>query len=167
MTLDSAEDLFAYELQGIYYVERRLVDLLDELQTSATESKLVDGFSNHREETREHVERLERAFQRVGVEPEERTVPSFDALVEEKREYDAEATDTAVQNALYDHVGRNAERLELTAYEGLLSLADALDADDEAVDLLERNYEEDQQALDTLESVSEGTEFESFTDRLL
>ena len=167
MALDSAEDLFAYELRGIYYVERRLVDLLDELQTSATESKLVDGFASHREETREHVARLERVFEILGVEPEERTVPSLDALVEEKRQYDADSNDVTVQNALYDHAGRNAERLELTAYEGLLSLADALDVDDEAVDLLEANYEEDRDALEDLEDVSEGSEFRSFADRLL
>lgn len=164
--LDSPDDLFEYELRGIYYGERRLADLLDELQTSATDSELVDGFASHRDETDEHVARLERAFDALGLESRERTVPTFDALVEEKREADDEATDTAVQNALYNHVGRKAERLELTEYEGLLALADALDVDEDVVDLLEQNRDEDEAALDDLESVSEGGEFRSFTDRL-
>lgn len=167
MTLDSPEDLFEYELRGIYYVEQQLVDVLDELQTSATQSDLVDGFADHRDETVEHVERLERTFDLLDLEPRERNVPSLDALREEKRQYDSEATDTGVQNALYDHVGRKAERLELTAYEGLLELADALDVDPDAVDLLERNLSEDEDALAELESVPEGGEFRSFTDRLL
>jgi ferritin-like metal-binding protein YciE len=167
MALDTPEDLFAYELQGIYYAERELVDMLDELQTSATESNLVDGFAEHRDETEGHVERLERAFDLLGLEPRARNVPTVDALREEKREADSEADDVAVQNALYNHVGRKAERLELTAYEGLLALADAIDADAETVDLLEQNRDEDAAALETLESVSEGGEFESFVDRLL
>lgn len=167
MTLDSPDDLFKYELRGIYYGERQLADLLDELQTSATDSDLVDDFASHRDETREHVARLERAFDVLGLEPHERTVPTFDALAEEKRMADAEATDTAVQNSLYNHVGRKAERLELTAYEGLLELAHAIDVDGEAVGLLEQNRDEDEEALDDLESVSEGGEFQSFTDRLL
>lgn len=167
MALDTAEDLFEYELRGAYYAERQLVDMLDELQTSATEADLVDGFADHRDETVEHVERLERVFALLDLEPRERTVPTVDALREEKREADAESNDEAVQNALYNHVGRKAERLELTAYEGLLALADALDVDDEAVDLLAQNRDEDRDALDELESVSEGGEFESFVDRLL
>jgi ferritin-like metal-binding protein YciE len=167
MTLDSPDDLFEYELRGIYYGERQLVDLLDELQTSATDADLVGGFADHRDETREHVERLERVFDAFGLEPRERNVPTFDALREEKRTADDEAIDTAVQNALYNHIGRKAERLELTGYEGVLALADALDADGEVIDLLERNRDEDRAALDELESVSEGGEFQSFIDRLL
>ncbi|NHN61234.1 MULTISPECIES: ferritin-like domain-containing protein [Halorussus] len=167
MALDTAEDLFEYELRGVYYAETQLVDMLDELQTSATEADLVDGFASHRDETREHVERLERVFALLDMESRGRTVPTVDALLEEKREADAESNDEAVQNALYNHVGRKAERLELTAYEGLLALADALDVDGEAVDLLAQNRDEDRDALDELESVSEGGEFESFVDRLL
>jgi len=167
MALDTPEDLFAYELRGVYYAERELTDMLDELQTSATESTLVSGFSEHRDETEVHVERLERVFDLLDVEPRARNVPTVDALREEKREADAEADDIAVQNALYNHIGRKAERLELTAYEGLLALADAIDVSPEVVDLLEQNRDEDAAALDTLESVSEGGEFESFIDRLL
>lgn len=167
MSLDTAEDLFAYQLRGVYYVEQRLLNLLDELQTSATQSSLVDGFEDHREETETHVERLERVFAITGIDLGEQTVPSFDALLREKRAYDADANDEAVQNALYDHLGRKAERLELTTYEGLLSLADALDVDREAVDLLERNRAEDEAALAELEAVSEGGQFRSFVDRLL
>lgn len=167
MTLDTPEELFAYELRGIYYGERHLEDLLDELQTSATDSDLVDGFADHRDETGGHVERLERVFALLDREVHERTVPTFDALQEEKRDIDSEVNDVAVQNALYNLLGRKAERLELTAYEGLLELADAIDADSEVVDLLEENRDEDSDALDELESVSEGAEFESFVDKLL
>ncbi|UPV76392.1 ferritin-like domain-containing protein (plasmid) [Halorussus limi] len=167
MALDTPEDLFTYELQGIYYAERQLTDMLDELQTSATESNLVEGFSHHREQTETHVERLERVFDLLDLEPHERNVPTFDALREEKRQADSEADAVAVQNALYNHIGRKAERLEITAYEGLLALADAIDVDDEVVDLLEQNRNEDKDALDSLESVSEGAEFQSFIDRLL
>ena len=163
MTLETDADLFEYQLQGAYYVERRLTDALDELQTSATKSKLVEAFAEHRDETVRQVERLEEVFDLMGLRPEERNVPSFDGLLEEKRAFDAEARNDELQNRFYNEAGRKTERMELTMYEGLLALADELDAGDDVHDLLEQNRQEEQAAFEKLESISEGS---SLLDRL-
>ena len=57
--------------------------------------------------------------------------------------------------------------MEITAYEGLLDLADRLDASPEVVDLLEQNWREEQAALEKLEGISGNSEFESLISRLL
>jgi ferritin-like metal-binding protein YciE len=157
MTLETEADLFEYQLRSAYYVERRLVDALDELQTSATDGKLVDAFAEHRDETEVHVDRLEEAFDLLGMEATEESVPSFDGLLQEKREFDAQAQSEDLQNRFYNQAGRQTERMELTMYEGLLTLADELDVDDDVRDLLEQNRREETAALEKLNSVSEGS----------
>lgn len=163
MTLETEADLFEYHLQRAYYVERRLADALDELQTSATKGKLVDAFAEHRDETVRHVERVEEVFDLLDLRPEERNVPSLDGLLEEKRAFDAEAQNEELQNRFYNEAGRLTERMELTTYEGLLALADELDVDDDVSDLLEQNRQEEEAALEKLESISEGS---SLLDKL-
>lgn len=167
MALNTLEDLFEYQLRSAYYVERRLTDALDELQTSATNDRLVDAFAQHRDETEQQVERLEAVFDRLGIRAEEESVPTLDGLLQEKREFDSKARNEELQNLFYNEAGRKTERFELTMYEGLLALADRLDADEEVVDLLEQNRQEEQAAFEKLESISEGSAFESVFDRLL
>lgn len=157
MTLETETDLFEYQLRSAYYLERRLVDALDELQTSATQGKLVDAFAEHRDETAVHVERLEEAFDLLGVEPTEESVASFDGLLQEKRDFDAESNSEALQNRFYNQAGRQAERMELTMYEELLALADEIDVADDVRDLLEQNRREEEAALEKLESISDGS----------
>ena len=157
MSLETEADLFEYQLQSAYYVERRLTDALDELQTSATKSKLVEAFAEHRDETVRQVERLEEVFDLMGLRPEERNVPSFDGLLEEKRSFDAEARNEELQNRFYNEAGRKTERMELTMYEGLLALADELNVSDDVHDLLEQNRKEEAAAFEKLESISEGS----------
>lgn len=163
MALNTLEDLFEYQLRSAYYVERRLVDALDELQTSATDGKLVDAFADHRDETVRQVERLEEAFDRLGMEAGEESVATLDGLLQDKREFDSQARNEELQNLFYNEAGRKTERFELTMYEGLLATADRLDADEEVVELLEQNKQEEQAAFEKLESISEGSLF----DRLL
>lgn len=167
MAVETLNDLFEYQLQSIYYVEKELVDALDEMQTSATNGQLVEAFADHRDETKRHVERLEEVFAALGVPAETRNVPSVDGLREEKRTFDAAARDTDLQNVFYAQAGRRAEQLEITAYQGLLDLADRLDASTEVVDLLEQNWREEQAALEKLEGISGSSEFESLVSRLL
>lgn len=67
--IQSLEDMFVYQLEEMYYVEHRLVDVLDELATEANNDTLAKGFQDHRDETREHVARIERVFESIGRRP--------------------------------------------------------------------------------------------------
>lgn len=167
MAVETLEDLFEYRLQSAYYVESQLVDTLDELQTSATNGQLVEAFAEHRDETERHAERLREVFDALGLPVEERNVPSVDGLLEEKRTFDAEALDEDLQNVFYAEAGRKSERLEIETYEGLLDLAERLDLDQDVVDLLRKNRQEEGKALEKLEDISGGSEFESMLSRLL
>lgn len=167
MPVHTLDDLFEYRLQGAYYVENRLVDALDELQTSATSETLVDAFAEHRDETERHVERLRTVFEATGIPATERNVPSVDGLLEEKRAFDAAGRDEDLQNLFYVELARKSEQLEITTYDGLLDLADRLNLGDDVIEPLRQTKREEESALEKLETVSGGSEFDSLLDHLL
>jgi ferritin-like metal-binding protein YciE len=73
MTINTLEDLFVYDLQQFYYVEKRFVDILGDLVDDANNDNVFEGFSDHRDETRHHVGNVDRVFEAIGHEPEERS----------------------------------------------------------------------------------------------
>lgn len=166
MALNSLEDLFIHQLKQVYYVENRLVDVLGELVDDASNDKLSKGFSDHRDETREHVENIERVFDALGREPEEEQSRVLDALLEEREEFVEQSDDEQLRD-LYDmQAGMKTERVEITAYQGLLMLAGKLDYSDEVTDPLDDNLSDEKSALRKLEGLSKGSKFKSIVSQL-
>lgn len=165
--METLEDMFEHNLKEMYYVENRLVGMLDEHATSASNDRLQQGFEEHREETREHVENLEAAFDAVGITPEEQESLLVEALADERERFHEMATDDQLQD-LYDMMAAmKTERMEITAYEGLLTLADKLDYGDDVKDPLEDNLSEERSTLRELEAMSKGSKFKAILGQLL
>ena len=166
MTLNTLEDLFVHDLKQVYYVENRLVDVLGDLVDDASNDKLSKGFSDHRGETVEHVENVERVFDALDREPEEERSRVLDALIEEHEEF-AEQSDDEQLHDLYDmQAGMKSERLEITAYQGLLMLAGKIDYPDEVTDPLDDNLSDEKSALRQLEGLSKGSKLKSIVGQL-
>ena len=167
MAVNDLEDMFVYQLEELYAVERTLVDVLDELADDATNDKLEMGFRDHREETRRHVDRIEEAFEALGYEPRGRESKVLGAMIEERREF-VDQTPEGELHDLFDlQAGIKTERMEITAYEGLLTLADKLDLPRDVEQLLEQNLDSEQSTLKELEALSKGSKMEGLISRLL
>ena len=65
------EKLLVQGLEKLYYTEQQLVDALEELAEETEDEDVSQAFSEHREETRQHVERLEPGVE-TGEKPEAR-----------------------------------------------------------------------------------------------
>lgn len=90
----------------------------------------------------------------------------LDALVEEHDSF-VEASDEQL-HGLYDmQAGMKTERIEITAYQGLLLLAGKLDYSDEVTDPLEDNLSEEKSALRELEGLSKGSKIKSMFSQLI
>ena len=167
MPVDNLEDMFVYQLEEMYAVERKLVDVLGDLASDATDDELEKGFTDHREETRQHVERVEKAFEALGYNAEGRESKVLDAMVEERREF-VDQTPRGELHDLFDlQAGIKTERMEITGYEGLLALAEKLDLSDDVTRPLERNLDSEESALKELEALSKGSKAQSFISKLL
>lgn len=178
MNIETLHDLFLYELHGLYRTERTLVEELDQLadQTAvnsldeASDEEIRDtlrqAFEDHRDETETHVERLERVFESVDRQPDERDVPALDGLVAEKERFTNVVLNDAIRPLFYLDAGIKIERLEIRTYESLVENARALDVPDDAVEALEANLQDERDALAELEELSESDAVESLRESL-
>ncbi|MFC7008954.1 YciE/YciF ferroxidase family protein [Halalkalicoccus salilacus] len=158
MSVESTEDLLVEGLQHIYYTEQRLLDALEELESTSTQEELQQGFSEHREETQEHVERLEQVFEQLGQEPEAAEDPVVEGMIEAHEEFvDKDPSDAAL-NRFNIAAGQKSEHYEIASYGNLAPLADQAGYD-EAADLLEQNMREEQDALDELSELGENFDY--------
>ena len=164
--IETLEGLFEYRLEGIYDMERKLVSELDEMAMATTNDNVQSGFSKHREETETHVERVERAFREYGVEPRRRDDAVVDALGTERRQFEEMVRDTDLKNLHLLGGAMKTERIEISSYESVLTVAEKLDLDGRVTNPLEKNLEEEKKTLKMLEGLSTGSELKSLWDRL-
>jgi ferritin-like metal-binding protein YciE len=158
MSVESTEDLLVEGLQHVYYTEQRLLDALEELESTSTQEELQQGFSEHREETQEQIERLEQAFEQLGQEPEAAEDPVIEGMIEAHEEFvDKDPSDAAL-NRFNIAAGQKSEHYEIACYGNLTPLADQAGYDDVA-DLLEQNMREEQETLDELSELGESFDY--------
>jgi ferritin-like metal-binding protein YciE len=161
----SLQDLFVHEMQGVYTMEQRLVDALDEMSEKATDAELSDAFADHRNETDVHVARIQQVFQEMDVPVEGRDDPIVEALDQERRTVEGAVQDDDLLNLFYLGAGLKAERIEQTNYETLLRMADQLDLEDDVTDPLEQNRDSEERALKTLRNQSERSGLKTLWER--
>ncbi len=78
MTLNTLDDLFVVQLHDLYDAEQRLTKALPKMAEAASNNKLRWAFKNHLEETKQHVARLEKAFDTLGLAAKTRNLRSHE-----------------------------------------------------------------------------------------
>lgn len=156
MTVETLRDKFVYHVEEAYYVERRQIELLDQLATDVADEALRDVLVEHREQTREHVERLEDVFETVDERPDERPSSTFDALIEERVSFLESAGENEDMRDLYDlGAALKGEHLEIATYELLMQLARRLDMPRNVLNLLDETLDEERETRAQLKSLTE------------
>ena len=167
MSVDSLDEMFVYQLREMYAVEEKLVEVLGNLAADATDDKLEKGFRDHQDETREHVERIEEAFRALDRDPEGSESLVLDAMVEERKRF-VEQSPKGELHDLFDlQAGIKTERMEISGYEGLLTLAEKLELGDDVTDPLEKNLDSEESTLNELEAMAKGSKDKGLISKLL
>ena len=116
-----------HELGDVLYAERTLVKTLPKLQEEASDDELAEGFGEHLEETRQHVENLEQAFEALGEPAKAEKCPGIEGIKKEHDEFVSnESPSPEVLNAFLTGAGARTEHYEIAAYEGLITMAEAM-----------------------------------------
>ncbi|RKD95077.1 YciE/YciF ferroxidase family protein [Halopiger aswanensis] len=160
------EELFHHKLAQQYHIEQALVETLDEMAINASNDRLSQGFADHRDETRQHVQRLEDVFAALDRPAERREAPILDALETERQTMEDTIEDDDLLNMMYINAGMMTERIEMTAYEGLTTMAKKLDYGNDITNPLESNYDEEKSAYRELSAMESASEMKSLWDRL-
>jgi ferritin-like metal-binding protein YciE len=74
------QEFFHGEIKDIYWAEKHLLKTLPKMAKAATSSELKDAFTNHLQETKGHVERLEQIFGILELSRRQKNVMRWTAL---------------------------------------------------------------------------------------
>lgn len=153
--MDNLHDLFEHELKDMYDAESRLVEALRKQAAESSDPDIAEAFKTHLEETRGQIGRLEQVFEIWGQEPSRGAgCAGVMGLLEEHKEFTREDPAPEILDVFNLTAAAKVERYEITAYESLIRLADAMGLED-AVELLEQNLEEEEATLDTVQDLME------------
>ena len=151
MSVANLRELFVHELKDMYAEEQNILDALGEMAEEDSSQQLEGVFANHQQETQQHLDRLEEIFDLLDESPEAEGGKGLGGIIEEHDSF-MQTEPTGDINAAYDtHVGRKVEHYEISAYENLLRMAEALELSD-AVELLQANLTDERQQLDRLKT---------------
>ncbi len=157
MPLDSLNSLFIEELKDIYNAEKQIVTALPKMAKAASSPDLAQAFTNHLEESKGHVARLEQIFQSLDLPARGKKCKGMEGLLEEGKEILEEKGDgdESVLDAALISAAQRVEHYEMAAYGCLRSYAELLGHND-IVRLLEQTLQEEEAADDTLTELADG-----------
>ncbi len=150
--IKTMDDLFIYQLQDIYYAEKRIVGALPDMVAKASSPQLKSAFESHLGETRNHVERV---FQMHGTKPESVTCPAIDGIIDEADDVAGEVADKTVLDAALIAAAQAVEHYEMTRYGSLIAWAKALGRND-CAQVLQETLAEEKAADNKLTAIAEG-----------
>lgn len=142
------------QVADMYYAEKQLVKVLVTLATKAENGQLKDAFAGHLEETKGHVERLERVFKFLGKVPKAKKCPAIDGIIEEGSEIMKDFSDDPALDAGLVAAGQKAEHYEIATYGFMCEWAKELGLT-AVEDLLHETLEEEKAADEKLTAIAE------------
>ena len=154
MKLQNLGKLFEDQIKDIYSAENQLLKALPKMAKRATTKGLKQAFTNHLEETKHQVERLDQIGQSLGIKLTGKKCKAMEGLIEEGAEVlEAEGPDAIIDAALIVAAQR-VEHYEISAYGSARAFAKEL-GHEEAVELLQTTLDEESAADEKLTSLSE------------
>jgi ferritin-like metal-binding protein YciE len=148
------KELYIDELKDLYNAENQLVKALPKMAKAASSDELRQGFEKHLEQTKGHVQRLEKIFQALGENPKGKTCKGMQGLIEEGSEATEEDYEGSVMDAALIGAAQRVEHYEIAGYGTVRSMAETLGEDDH-VSLLEHTLEEEKETDEKLTELAE------------
>ena len=124
--LKSLRELLVDELRDLYNAENQLIKALPKMAKAASHEELKDGFEEHLEQTRGHVDRLDRCLKLLGANAKGKTCHAMKGLVEEGQEAIENDSPDAIRDAQLIGAAQRVEHYEIAAYGTARAFAETL-----------------------------------------
>ncbi len=151
--LQDLRELYVNNLQKAFDMEQQIVKALPTMIEKSTDQQLKQAFETHLEESRGHVEKVERLLQAFG-QDDSITCKVLSALVSEAQDGIKDAGDDSVRDVTLISAGQQVEHHEMAVYGTLRSWAEILGLTDHA-DVLDAILEEEKNADLMLSNISD------------
>jgi ferritin-like metal-binding protein YciE len=154
MKINTLHDALVHALQDLHSAEVQLTKALPKMAKASSHEELTEVFEEHLEQTRGHVERLEKALRKLEASPRGEKCKAMEGLIEEgKNTLDLDAAED-VRDVLTISIAQKVEHYEIAGYGTARTLAKLL-GEDKIVSLLEDTLEEEAEADQKLTKVAE------------
>src|SRR5947208_13457066 len=154
MADNGLRDLYLDELRDLHNAENQLVKALPKMAKASSSDELREGFEQHLEQTKGHVERLEQIFEALDESPKGTKCVGMEGLIKEGSEIMDEDFEGAVMDAALIGAAQRVEHYEIAAYGTVIAFANQL-GESEHASLLKETWEEEKETDQKLTSLSE------------
>ena len=156
MQMQDLEDLFVDQLRDLYNAEKQLTKALPKMAKKASDEQLKQAFTQHLEQTEEHVERLEQILEKLGKRASGKTCKAMQGLIEEGKELMEEDAEPEVLDAGLIAAAQRVEHYEIAGYGTVRAYAKLLGNND-AARLLQKTLDEEGDTDKKLTQLAEST----------
>jgi Mn-containing catalase len=148
-------ELLVEEMQDLLHAEGQLVKALPKMAKAAKSPELKQAFESHLEQTKRHVERLNQAFELMGVKPKSKPCKGMHGLVEEGSETieDGKEKPDAIADLALIAAAQKVEHYEICGYGTLRALAEHI-GNMAVAKLLAQTLAEEEKADELLTNIS-------------
>lgn len=147
------QDLLIVELKDLYNAEQQMVKALPKMAKAASSDDLRTAFEEHLEQTKGHVERIERAFEQLDLPARGKKCAAMEGLIAEGKELIEGNQADYVLDAGLIGAAQKVEHYEIAAYGTARTHAEVLGHRDIA-ELLAETLEEEKQTDQRLTELS-------------
>ncbi|MGH2603102.1 MAG: ferritin-like domain-containing protein [Dehalococcoidia bacterium] len=154
MPMQSPQDLFIHELSEIHSAEQTIAKMLSEAQGLVQDPQVKQGLQTHEQETRQHVQNLEQAFQQLGVTPHPVQCHAAQGIQQDLKDAQAAKPSPDVLEGLVVGGAAKTEHFEIAAYNGLIEQARAM-GQTQVAQLLQQNLAQEQAMLKQVETIGQ------------
>jgi ferritin-like metal-binding protein YciE len=144
MPNEGLKELYIDELKDLYSAENQLVKALPKLAKAAASEELRAGFEEHLEQTKGHVQRLEKIFEMLDESPKGKKCKGMEGLIEEGSEIMEEDFEDALLDSALIGAAQRVEHYEIAAYGTVRAFAEEL-GESEHASLLAETLEEEKE----------------------
>jgi len=135
-------DLLIDELRDIYHAEKQLTRALPKLARAASNGQLKEAFTQHLEETRGQIERLEQVFELLDTRTRGKPCHAMEGLIEEAKEIMEMGLEPKLLDVALIAAAQKVEHYEIAGYGTLVALAQT-SGFNEAAQLLQETLDEE------------------------
>ena len=154
MKIKTLHDALVHELQDLYSAETQLTRALPKMAKASSHEELTEAFEEHLQQTKGHVERLEKALKQLDASTRGEKCKAMEGLIEEgKGTLELDAGDE-VRDALIISIAQKVEHYEIAGYGTARTFAKLL-GEDKIVSLLADTLEEEAEADQKLTKIAE------------
>lgn len=138
------EKFLCDQLKDIYYAEQAITRALPKMQEACTTEELKEAFGDHLYQTTKQIKRLEKVFEKLGMQPAGKKCEAIDGIIKETETIINETKEGSMtRDAALIIAAQKVEHYEIATYGGLVQLAITV-GQHQAADLLDKTLQEEE-----------------------